>query len=165
MILEISWGDKQVRVDIPSDGRSGPICVGGKEIYCDCVRLFGGRYSLILNGRVYDLAVEIDSDSCTVSSPSGRHAVRLVDPRRLKPQPRVDEAQAGIQRIRAAMPGKVIRVLVQPGDRVECDQGLLVLEAMKMQNEIRAPKGGVVKELAAREGKTVNSGDFLLSLE
>ena len=65
----------------------------------------------------------------------------------------------------AEMPGKVIRLLCEVGDEVALDQGLVVIEAMKMQNEIRAPKSGVVKEIGVEEGKRVNSGDFLLSLE
>ena len=63
------------------------------------------------------------------------------------------------------MPGKVIRLLIKPGDSVSCDQGLLVLEAMKMQNEIRAPKSGVVKDIGVKPGETVSAGDFMVSLE
>jgi pyruvate carboxylase subunit B len=63
------------------------------------------------------------------------------------------------------MPGKIIRVLVQEGETVAHDQSLLVLEAMKMQNEIRSPKSGIVKEVAVAGGITVNTGDFLLSIE
>jgi biotin carboxyl carrier protein len=59
------------------------------------------------------------------------------------------------------MPGKVIRVLVQEGGQVEAGQGLLVVEAMKMQNEIRSPKNGVVERLHAKEGQTVNAGQVL----
>ena len=63
------------------------------------------------------------------------------------------------------MPGKVVRILVQAGQKVEYEQGLLVLEAMKMQNEIRAPKGGIVKEIGVAEGRPVSTGEFLISLE
>ena len=165
MILEISWEDRQFQVDFPSNGSGDPIRIGGEEITCDWVRLPGGGYSLIIDGRVYDLAVEIDSEIYTVTSPSVRYQVRLLDPRRLMSRALSGEGTAGVQRIRADMPGKVIRVLVRPGDRVEYDQPLLVLEAMKMQNEIRAPKGGTVQELAVSEGKAVNSGELLVSLE
>lgn len=165
MHIEISAGGTSVRVEIPPRGRTGPVRIGTAEIPCDCVRLPDGGYSLILDGRVYDLSVEVDSDTCSVSSAWGVCRVRLADPRRAATGTRPDESQAGVQRIRADMPGKVIRVLVKPGERVECDQGLLVLEAMKMQNEIRAPKGGIVKELGVRAGGTVGSGDFLVSLE
>jgi biotin carboxyl carrier protein len=63
------------------------------------------------------------------------------------------------------MPGKVVRVLVSEGDAVEAGQGLLVVEAMKMQNEIRSPKNGKVEKLLAREGLAVNAGDVLAWVE
>jgi biotin carboxyl carrier protein len=68
---------------------------------------------------------------------------------------------AGRQQIAAPMAGKVVRVLVAPGQRVESGQGLLVVEAMKMQNEIRSPKTGTVERLLAKEGQAVNSGEIL----
>ena len=64
------------------------------------------------------------------------------------------------QQIIAPMPGKIVRVLVAPGEQVEADQGLLVIEAMKMQNEIRSPKAGKVEKMV-REGQTVNAGEIL----
>jgi biotin carboxyl carrier protein len=66
----------------------------------------------------------------------------------------------GRQKIVAPMPGKVVRVLVEPGQSVAAGQGLLVIEAMKMQNEIRSPKSGTVEKLAV-EGQTVNAGEIL----
>ena len=60
------------------------------------------------------------------------------------------------------MPGKVVRVLVSAGDKVESGQGLIVVEAMKMQNEIRSPKSGTVEKVLAAEGQAVNAGDVLM---
>jgi biotin carboxyl carrier protein len=71
----------------------------------------------------------------------------------------------GRQQITAPMPGKVVRVLLQEGDTVEAGQGLLVVEAMKMQNEIRSPKSGRVEKLFAKEGLAVNAGDVLAWVE
>ena len=90
--------------------------------------------------------------------------MKVVDRRRISVRRSTEEKPAGLRRICAEMPGRVIRVLVRAGDAVASDQGLLVIEAMKMQNEIRAPRAGVIKEVAAREESTVNSGDFLLSI-
>jgi len=59
------------------------------------------------------------------------------------------------------MPGKVVRLLVKAGDRVEAGQGLFVVEAMKMQNEIRSPKSGTVERVLVAEGQAVNSGEVL----
>ena len=63
------------------------------------------------------------------------------------------------------MPGKVVRILVEAGATVEQGDGILVVEAMKMQNELRSPKSGVVKELRAKEGATVGAGDILATIE
>ena len=63
------------------------------------------------------------------------------------------------------MPGKVVRVLIGEGQRVEAGQGLLVVEAMKMQNEVRSPKTGVVERVLAKEGQAVNAGDVLAWVE
>ena len=67
--------------------------------------------------------------------------------------------------VRAQMPGKIIQVLVAPGDIVEAGQGLVVVEAMKMQNEMKAPKGGRVARVHAREGATVTAGEPLAVVE
>jgi biotin carboxyl carrier protein len=71
----------------------------------------------------------------------------------------------GATRITTPMPGKVIRVLVSPGDRVAARQGLVVVEAMKMENELRSPKEGVVRELHVSEGMPVEAGRLLVVVE
>ena len=63
------------------------------------------------------------------------------------------------------MSGKVVRLLVKAGDRVEAGQGLFVVEAMKMQNEIRSPKSGTVERVLAKEGQAVNAGEVLAWVE
>jgi biotin carboxyl carrier protein len=71
----------------------------------------------------------------------------------------------GVQRIIAPMPGKVVRVLISLGDAVEAGQGLVVVEAMKMQNELKAARAGKVTALPAREGATVAAGEVLATIE
>jgi acetyl/propionyl-CoA carboxylase alpha subunit len=132
---------------------------------CDCVLLPDGHYSIILDGAVFDWRVDLDGDSCSIVGRDGNYTLRIIDPRRMAHAKDVAEGQEGLQRITADMPGKVVRVLVEKDETVNYDQGLLVLEAMKMQNEIRAPKNGTVKEIGVTEGMAVNSGDFLVSLE
>lgn len=73
--------------------------------------------------------------------------------------------EAGQRNVKAAMPGKVVRVLAAPGDEVTAGQGLLILEAMKMQNEVRAPRDGRVATVTVSEGATVASGQVLVTLE
>jgi acetyl/propionyl-CoA carboxylase alpha subunit len=135
------------------------------RVVIDWVRLPDGGYSILVDGRVYDLSVEVEECCCSVAGRCGRFDLRVRDPRRLDATRTVEQGQAGLQRICAEMPGKVIRVHVREGDAVACGQGLLVIEAMKMQNEIRAPKAGTIRAVGVTAGKTVSSGDFLLSLE
>ena len=71
----------------------------------------------------------------------------------------------GIAEIKTAMPGKVVRVLVEVGSEVEKGDGIVVVEAMKMQNELKSPKDGVVKEIKFVDGSTVNTGDILAVIE
>ena len=166
MILEIGCRSEKVPVEITSNGNHRKIRLGGKEVRCDCVRLADGHYSLILDGSVLDALVDVDSETCVVTSRSGTFTLRITDPRRSGLRHTPDEVSAaGVQRLYADMPGKIIRVLIQNGDAVASDQNLLVLEAMKMQNEIRSPKAGIVKEVAVTPDTTVNTGDFLLSIE
>jgi acetyl/propionyl-CoA carboxylase alpha subunit len=79
--------------------------------------------------------------------------------------PRGKKDFAGPQEIRAHMPGKVVKILVAKGDHVTAGQGVLMIEAMKMQNELKAPKEGLVTRLNAEEGATVAAGETLMVVE
>jgi len=154
-----------MKLEVSGTPGSWKVTVDGKEVPCDWVPLPNGHYSLILDGRVYDFLIELSDDSCSVIGRDTSHALRISDSRRLRTQHEVEEGLAGLQRLTAEMPGKVVRILVKQGDTVAYDQGLLVLEAMKMQNEIRAPKSGTVRDIGVAPGKAVTTGEFLLSLE
>jgi len=165
VILEIDCGKQRIKMEVSGAPGAWKVTVDGKQKDCDWVSLPNEHYSLILDGRVYDFLIQVAGDSCSVVDRGGSHALRVADMRRLRPQHEVEEAVAGLQRLTAEMPGKVVRILVKEGDAVSYDQGLLVLEAMKMQNEIRAPKSGMVKTIGVTPGRAVNTGEFLLSLE
>jgi len=165
MNLVISCGELRIDVEM-SDGLGRQrISIDGRELDCDWVRISEGHYSLIIDKRVFDLFVEAAGSLFSVSGREGLCKLEVHDARSLKEDAILEEGAAGLQRLHAEMPGKIIRVLVNTGDAVAYDQALLVVEAMKMQNEIRAPKAGTIKEIAVAEGETVNSGGFLLSVE
>jgi acetyl/propionyl-CoA carboxylase alpha subunit len=165
VILEIECKNHRVTVDISTLLGVRRVTVNGEEAACDWVRLADGHYSLIVGGRVFDFIIELSEGTCTVTGRDGCQTMRIFDARRLMRTRELEFGQSGLQRLKADMPGKVVRVLVREGDSVAFDQGLLVLEAMKMQNEIRAPKSGVVREIGVASGTAVNTGQFLLSLE
>ena len=91
--------------------------------------------------------------------------MRLSDPKRLRGAGAAAGHEAGRAQVHAPMPGKVVRVLVEEGQEVEAGAGLVVVEAMKMQNELKSPKAGTVIELHARVGATVNAGEVLAVVE
>jgi pyruvate carboxylase subunit B len=165
MKLELFHGERRIAVELPEDSGAGTVWVDGIATAASWTRIDGRGYSLVVDGRVFDLSVAFSGDSCTVAGRGGAVELRIVDPRHLESAHEVEPGGAGIVRIRSEMPGKVVRVLVRPGDTVAFGQGLLVLEAMKMQNEITAPRRGTVREVAAVEGRAVASGEFLVSLE
>ena len=92
------------------------------------------------------------------------YSVDVFDPRELRARSSTG-SQEGRQNIAAQMPGKVVRVLVAKGDAVKKGQGLIVVEAMKMQNELKSPKAGVVAEVKAADGATVAAGEILVVIE
>ena len=119
-----------------------------------------GVYSVLLDGRSYLARVE----EGVVPVNGFRYEIEVRDPRRWSRQSR-GGAHAGAQDIKASMPGKVVRVLVAVGDAVEAGQGIVVVEAMKMQNEMKAPRAGKVIAIAAKAGATVTAGDVLATIE
>lgn len=123
-----------------------------------------GIYSVLMDGRVYDARVEEGPGALIVTIDGYRFEMDVRDPRRLA-RGAVRGAREGVQTIMAPMPGKVVRVLVAVGDTVETGQGLVVVEAMKMQNELKAPRTARILAVSAREGVTVAVGDPLVTFE
>jgi len=122
-----------------------------------------GVYSILMDGRSYDARVEEVPGGLVVVIDGYRFEVDARDPRRFQ-RKSAGRGGEGVQTVTAPMPGKVVRVLVSPGDAVEAGQGLLVVEAMKMQNEMKAARAGKVLSVAAREGATVKAGEVLAAI-
>jgi biotin carboxyl carrier protein len=119
-----------------------------------------GVYSVLLDGRSYDARVE----NGAVNLCGHRFEIEVRDPRRWSRQSAAG-AHSGVQRVAAPMPGKVVRVLVSVGETVEAGQGIVVVEAMKMQNEMKAARSGKIASISARVGATVTAGEVLATIE
>ena len=91
--------------------------------------------------------------------------MELRDPRSLQSRRAATGDEKGPKKLVAPMPGRIVRVLVEEKSEVEAGQGIVVVEAMKMQNEIKSPKKGTVQKLVAAEGANVNAGDVLAIVE
>jgi biotin carboxyl carrier protein len=153
------------------------------------VNVEDGRVHAEIGGRVYDLQLrEPSPDSylfflganvyeCRVSEGvtsknlfevdvrGRKYAVTIIDPKRLRSGQNSDRHHHGVAEIRAPMPGKVVRVQIEAGASVEKGMGLVVVEAMKMQNEMKSPRDGVVVSINVKAGDTVNAGDVLAVVE
>jgi biotin carboxyl carrier protein len=123
-----------------------------------------GVYSVLMDGRSYEARIEQSDGAVAVCIDGHRFEVEIHDPRRWSRQI-ARQGLTGRVNVCALMPGRIVRLLVAEGDTVEAGQGLLVVEAMKMQNEMKAPKAGRVVSLTAREGATVAAGDVLAAIE
>ena len=120
-----------------------------------------GTWSILIDGRSYSVAIL----SAGEVSVNGRvFHIDVFDPRELRGR-RSAADSSGPQAITAPMPGRVIRVLVEPRQEVAAGEGLIVVEAMKMQNEMKAPRAGRVAAIKTVAGATVSAGDVLLVIE
>jgi biotin carboxyl carrier protein len=157
---------------VAQDGTSGSrrfrVDTQSEEAYCE--EITPGVYSLLLNGRSYEAFVSRQDGEAP--GPAGsfviivglrRFVVELHDPRRWRRTGSALEAE-GPQEIAAPMPGKIAKVLVIEGQEVSRGQGLMVIEAMKMQNELRAPRAGRIDRVYVTEGLGVESQARLLRL-
>ena len=120
-----------------------------------------GIYSVLVEGRAYEAFAGSNSEIWI----NGRSvAVEIFDPRELNARRR-GKSREGRQAVSAPMPGKVIRILATVGDHVELGQGLIVVEAMKMQNEMKSPKAGRVVEILSKVDAAVAAGEVLVVIE
>src|ERR1019366_8084868 len=129
--------------------------IDGRNVEADAVKIAPFGYSSIVEGRSFEVRGELEPGGLLLHIGGFEYRVEIADPRSWRRDRSAGINPSGPQRIAASMAGKVVRVLVAQGDRVESGQGLLVVEAMKMQNEIRAPKAGTVERLSAKQGKSV----------
>jgi biotin carboxyl carrier protein len=134
--------------------------VDGRRVEADAIRLSRGVYCVLLGGRSLEVIAEETPSGLLVRVNGREFLVDVADPRSWRRTRGAGVELEGRQQLIAPMPGKIVRVLVEVGQQVTAGQGLLVIEAMKMQNEVRSPKSGAVEKLA-REGQTVNAGEVL----
>jgi biotin carboxyl carrier protein len=161
-------GGKKVRVELPSDIGAGltNCSVDGRAMSVDVQLLEPGVMSLLIADpeaprRQYRCV--LDGDGVVIGG--RRYGFEVEDPRSLQGRRGTGAGTDGPRPVKAPMPGRVVRVLVEVGMEVEEGQGVVVIEAMKMQNELKSPKAGRVVRVGAVVGDTVGSGDVLVVVE
>jgi len=168
VIYEVSEGKAAaVRIELKeiSDGQYR-VAIGGEEFGVDAVKSGPTIYSIIENGRQYEASVdEQGAHGFDVLIKGHLFHLKAVDERSKLLAEQAAVAASGPQTIQADMPGKVVKVSAAVGDEVREGQGIVVVEAMKMENEIFSPIAGRIKELPASEGQTVETGATLFVVE
>ena len=150
------------------DKNRASIEVDGRQYEIEVRQLTYGEYLIIADSNVYKCHVEMKRDSHTsfeVVARGKSYDVTLIDPKRLRSTQSSGGHDPGVAQVISLMPGKIVRVLVELGAQVEAGAGIAVVEAMKMQNEMKAPRAGVVVSINAEAGTTVNAGDVLAVIE
>lgn len=168
MRYEVEINGRRRRVDVNGAGSSFDVAVDGRSFRVDVARIDAHTLSLLVGGaRSYEVTVAPDPTSARLAVQVGTTPFVVALDGRGPVGRREDEAHPGTgpQRILAPMPGKVVRVLVGPGQTVRARQALVVVEAMKMENELRAGRDGTVVEIHARAGASIEAGGLLVVIE
>ena len=160
--------DVEVSVEVRREAGKVFANVDGREYELEAHASPSGVTLMTCDGQVFDCRVEgqpASGRAVDVFVGGDQYAVILTDPKRLRGAAAASAHADGAARIVAPMPGKVVRILVAQGEAVEMGAGTIVVEAMKMQNEMKAPKAGTVTTLNVEVGTTVNGGDVLAVIE
>ncbi len=161
MKLDVNIAGQARRIEVAGEGRYLRGELDGRPFQADATQVAPGIYSILIGGRSFEARVEPCGAVLRVQVGGREFSAEVIDPRRWRRRRGAAIEAEGRQQVIAPMPGKVVRVLVRAGEPVEAGQGLLVVEAMKMQNEIRAPKSGAIERLLVADGQAVNAGDIL----
>lgn len=139
--------------------------VDGQPFAFDLSHPETGILSLLVQGRSHEVRRDANSQGTEIVIGNRRFLAEVTDPRSLRGRQAKAGGGEGPRKVKAPMPGKVVRILAEEGAAVEAGQGVIVIEAMKMQNELKSPKAGKVAKLLVTEGAAVNAGDVLAIVE
>jgi biotin carboxyl carrier protein len=156
-------GDKEFPLEVDDDNGRLEVRLSGKPVDVDAGKNVHGGVSLIMGGRSYEVQVDVQDEQVTVELEGERYQFEIDDGGITGAGGRSDHG--GKVEVKAPMPGKVVKLLVGDGETVEKGQGVLLFEAMKMQNEIKSPLAGSIVSMAVKEGQAVESREPLFTVK
>jgi biotin carboxyl carrier protein len=164
MLFDATIDGRTVRVEVR--GRDGhyAVSVDGRTLEVDHQATGVHFASLLIGGKSYEAGIEKQNDGYNVVLADDLLYVGLRGAARGAAAP-PRKAAAGPARVLAPMPGRLVRVLVEEGQEVKAGDGLVVVEAMKMENELRSPRAGRIAQLPVREGQAVETAALLVVVE
>jgi biotin carboxyl carrier protein len=154
-------GSPSSAVEVTREGNRLTIAQVDRTIDADVIEVAANTYSVLISGHAYEVRVEPAPGGIRIHAGAREFRAEIEDPRAWHSRHGSTLEAEGRQQVIAPMPGKVVRLLVAQGQKVEAGHGLMVVEAMKMQNEIRSPKSGIVERIVVAEGQAVNAGEPL----
>lgn len=162
--IEIDGQLRQLQIDPAESPGRWIVRLDSELIEADARLLRPGVLSLLIDGRAHRIVLDGDPSEPALYLGHRRVPYRVEDPRSLRSRRRHTGAD-GPAVLKASMPGRVVRVLVEKGQQVAAHQGIVVIEAMKMQNELKSPREGHIADLRVAPGETVSSGDILAVIQ
>ena len=167
MVYDITISEKTYHVELAREGTLWVGKIDGQPFSVDAVPTARDILSIIEGeGNAFEVKRERAlNGELHMLVGSSRYPCEINDPRSLRTRRAHAGTAEGPQKIVAPMPGKVVRIVAPQGSEVEAGKGVVVVEAMKMQNELKSPKAGKVQKLLVAEGATVNAGDTLAIIE
>jgi biotin carboxyl carrier protein len=165
MIYDVTIGGTTYRLELSRTPAGWSCLLNGNQVEVDALLIRPDVLSLVIDGKTYEIKREKVGAELGLFVGSQRYPVELRDPRSLRNRKGGSGKQVGARHLAAPMAGRVIRLLVKENEPVEAGQGVIVVEAMKMQNEVKSPKKGIVQELRVAEGASVRAGEVLAVVE
>lgn len=168
MKLVAQLGESSYLIEIIRDGERVTAKIDDREYDLEVSEPEPNVFLFKENGKIHEFFVSPAASAgspTVVSSRRGEVEVTLIDPKRLRGSAAGAGSAEGLAEVKTMMPGKVVRLIAKPGDEVEKGDAIIVVEAMKMQNDLKSPKAGIVKEIRVGEGTTVAAGEVLAVIE
>lgn len=168
MKLQAEINQESVEIEIRREGETVVAEIDGRKFKLEVSQPEPNTYLFKNENKIFETFVsplQNAGSPLQVKIKNNEFEIILHDPKRLRDAKGKGGQAEGIAEIKTAMPGKVVRVLTESGTEIKAGEGVIVVEAMKMQNELKSPKDGVLKEIRFKEGDTVNAGDILALIE
>lgn len=162
MKLQAELNNEIYEIEIKRDGEKVFARVGERNYEIEASEVEPGVYLFKHDNQVYQIYA---APNGVVNLGNHQFEIKIIEPKRLRGAVAAVANADGAAEIKTAMPGKLVRVLAAEGAEIKQGEGVLIVEAMKMQNEMKSPKDGIVKEIRYAEGATVNAGDVLAIIE
>jgi biotin carboxyl carrier protein len=166
MVYEVTINGHVKRVELSRQNGGGWLCsLEGREVLLDVQVINPDVVSIVYEGKSFEARKDYSSAVHRIWIQGESYAAEVNDPRSFSGRKKRAGQEDGPRRLTAPMPGKIVRVLLEEASEVEAGQGIMVIEAMKMQNEIKSPKNGRIQKIQAQAGTSVNAGDLLAIVE